>query len=105
MKLSAGTTEQFVRDAMAHRIAEKLAVEYKAAIGHKPGAAEYTSWQNSLTALGWLVDHARLNDHGIILEYQLPLSSLRLDAMLTGRQGTATGDRNAVIAEPMKVEA
>ncbi len=105
MKLYAGTTEQFVRDAMQHRIAEKLAVEYKAELGHKPGAAEYTSWQNSLTSLGWLVDHAGLKDHGIILEYQLPLSSLRLDAMLTGHQTTATGPRNAVIIEPLKVEA
>ena len=99
MKLYAGTTEQFVRDAMQHRIAEKLAVEYKAELGHKPGAAEYNSWQNSLTSLGWLVDHAGLKDHGIILEYQLPLSSLRLDAMLTGHQTTATGPRNAVIIE------
>jgi DUF2075 family protein/Mrp family chromosome partitioning ATPase len=99
VRLYAGTTEQFVRDAMQHRIAEKLAHEYVVEMGHKPGAAEYTSWQNSLISLGWLIDHAKLRDHGIILEYQLPLSSLRLDAMLTGRADTTTGPRNAVIIE------
>jgi DUF2075 family protein/Mrp family chromosome partitioning ATPase len=97
VRLYAGTTEQFVHDAMQHRIADKLAVEYKAEMGHKAGAGEYASWQNSLTNLGWLVDHAKLHDHGIILEYQLPLSSLRLDAMLTGRSASAA--RNAVIIE------
>ncbi len=97
MKLYAGTTEQFVQDAMQHRIAEKLAHEYVAEMGHKPGASEFNSWQNSLTSLGWLVDHAKLHDHGIILEYQLPLSSLRLDAMLTGRSTSQA--QNAVIIE------
>lgn len=97
MKLYAGTTEQFVQDAMQHRIAEKLAHEYVAEMGHKPGGAEYNAWQNSLTSLGWLIDHAKLHDHGIILEYQLPLSSLRLDAMLTGR--SISQAQNAVIIE------
>jgi DUF2075 family protein len=82
---------------MQHRIAEKLAHEYVAEMGHKPGASEFNSWQNSLTSLGWLIDHAKVHDHGIILEYQLPLSSLRLDAMLTGRSTTQT--QNAVIIE------
>jgi uncharacterized protein len=97
MRLYAGTTEQFVQDAMQHRIAEKLAVQYKAEMGHKPGPGEFAAWQNSLTSLGWLVDHAKLHNHGIILEYQLPLTSLRLDAMLTGQSTSAA--RNAVIIE------
>ena len=45
------------------------------------GAAEVAGWQNSLIALSMLVDQAELNDHGIILEYQLGNRSRQLDAL------------------------
>ena len=96
MKLYAATTEQFMTDARSHRIAEKLTVEYVAQIGHRPGPSEVVSWQNSLTALALLVDQAELNDHGVILEYQLGNTSRRLDALLTGHDDDA---ENAVIVE------
>jgi hypothetical protein len=97
VKLYAGTTEQFLTDAKLHRIAEKLRVEYVAQIGHKPGGSEFESWQNSLTALALLVDQAELNDHGVILEYQLGNTSKRLDALLTGHNESSA--ENAVIVE------
>jgi DUF2075 family protein len=97
VKLYAGTSEEFLTDARQHRIAEKVRVAYIANIGHKPGGAEFNAWQNSLTALALLVDQADLNDHGIILEYQLGNTSRRLDALLTGTS-TSSGE-NAVIIE------
>ena len=97
MKLYAGTTEQFRADAQMHRIAEKLRAEYTTQIGHKPAPSEVHAWQNSLTALALLVDQAELNDHGVILEYQLGNTSRRLDAMLTGH--AATSADNAVVVE------
>jgi len=97
VKLYAGTTEQFMADTQMHRIAEKLRTEYIAAMGHKPGSAEFNSWQNSLTALALLINQAKLEDHGVILEYQLGNTSKRLDAMLTGRSSTSA--QNAVVVE------
>ena len=97
MKLYAGTTEQFRADAQMHRIAEKLRAEYTTQIGHKPAPSEVHAWQNSLTALALLVDQAELNDHGVILEYQLGNTSRRLDAMLTGHASTSA--ENAVVVE------
>jgi hypothetical protein len=97
MKLYAGTTEQFRADARMHRIAEKLRAEYTAQIGHRPAPTEVASWQNSLMALSMLVDQAELNDHGVILEYQLGKPSRRLDAMLTGHSPTSA--ENAVVVE------
>ena len=97
MKLYAGTTEQFRADARMHRIAEKLRAEYTTQIGHNPPPSEVASWQNSLTALALLVDQAQLNDHGVILEYQLGNTSRRLDAMLTGHATTSA--ENAVVVE------
>ena len=89
MKLYAGTTEQVRADAQMHRIAEKLLAEYTTQIGHWPAPSEVVSWQNSLMALSMLVDQAELNDHGVILEYQLGNTSRRLDAMLTGHSPTS----------------
>lgn len=97
MKLYAGTTEQFRADGQMHRIAEKLRAEYTTQIGHKPPPSEGASWQNSLMALSMLVDQAELNDHGVILEYQLGNTSRRLDAMLTGHDTTSA--ENAVVVE------
>lgn len=97
MRLYAGSTQQFMTDARMHRIAEKVRVEYVAQIGHKPGASEVNAWQNSLTALALLVDQAELNDHGVVLEYQLGNTSRRLDALLTGH--SLEDRQNAVIVE------
>ncbi|MBA2311662.1 MAG: DUF2075 domain-containing protein [Actinobacteria bacterium] len=97
MKLYAGTPEQFRADTQMHRIAEKLRAEYVAQIGHKPGPSEVASWQNSLQALALLINQAKLEDHGVILEYQLGNTSKRLDAMLTGRSSTSA--ENAVVVE------
>jgi DUF2075 family protein len=97
MKLYAGTTGLFRADAQMHRIAEKLTSEYTIQLGHKPPASEVHAWQNSLMALSMLVDQAELNDHGVILEYQLGNTSRRLDAMLTGH--AATSAENAVVVE------
>ena len=104
MKLYAGTTEQFRADARMHRIAEKLRAEYTTQIGHRPAPSEVASWQNSLMALSMLVDQAELNDHGVILEYQLGNTSRRLDAMLTGHphQRRECGRRRAQAVEGLR---
>jgi hypothetical protein len=44
-----------------------------------------------------VIEHSGLTDHGILLEYQLPLSSKRLDCMVCGRNND--GLDNAVIVE------
>jgi DUF2075 family protein len=97
MRLYAESTELFLTDARMHRIAEKMRGEYVAQIGHRPGPAEFASWENSLTSLALLVNQADLDDHGVILEYQLGNTSRRLDALLTGHAENET--ENAVIVE------
>jgi hypothetical protein len=44
-----------------------------------------------------IMQFARLEDHGVILEYQLPLTSKRLDCMICGRDEVSTDQ--AVIVE------
>lgn len=96
MQLYAGTTRDFVRDATHSAIASRLADAFLAHFRRKASDAEYHSWQNSLRALSGVIEIGGLYDNGILLEYQLPLSSLRLDAMLTGRDAAR---EQAVIVE------
>jgi DUF2075 family protein len=97
MHLYSGSTQDFVADAVRARIAQKLDDAFFEYFRYHPGPSEVRSWQNSLRAMADAVTLADLNDHGIIVELQLPLSSKRIDCMLTGRDG---GERpQAVIVE------
>jgi len=96
MQLYVGMTCDFVRESINNAIAHRLSEAFQAHYRYKPSPGEYRSWQNSLRSLSDVIREAQLYDQGVILEYQLPLSSKRLDAMLTGRD--ARHDR-AVIVE------
>jgi Mrp family chromosome partitioning ATPase len=92
-----GSTKAFLEDAAQHAIADKLDVNFRAHFGRSPGFSELRSWRNSLQAVALHLNYARLLDNGIILEMQLPLSSARLDCLLTGRDDQ--GRDQAVIVE------
>ena len=97
MHLYSGVTADFVADATRNRIAEKLKTAFSNYFRYDPSPSEVNSWQNSLRAMADVVNVASLEDHGIVVELQLPLSSKRLDCMLTGHD---TGDRpQAVVVE------
>jgi uncharacterized protein len=85
MRLYSGTSELFVQDAMRNQISEKLKASFFKAFRYNPSPAEVGSWQNSLLAMAAVIEQAKLKDHGILLEYQLPLSSKRLDCLITGQ--------------------
>lgn len=97
MRLYAGTSSQFIQDTVQNQIAEKLKLAFFEAFRYNPSPGEISSWRNSLRAVSQIFQYANLIDHGVILEYQLPLSSKRLDCLISGR------DRNlkdmAVIIE------
>lgn len=97
MKLYSGNTVQFIDDSIHNRISEDLSRAYFNAFGYKPSPAECRSWKNSLRAMSQIIDYSDLKDHGIILEYQLPLSSQRLDCMITGK--SKEDKKYAVIVE------
>ncbi len=97
MQLYAGTLNDFITDATRHRIGERLKDAFFRHFRYSPSPTEVTSWQSSLHAMSMVLREASFNDHSIILEYQLPLSSRRLDCMVLGKDER---DRsNAVIVE------
>ncbi len=97
MHLYSGSSRQFVNDTFENRIAGKLQEAFRRAFHYEPPASEVRSWQNSLRAMSSVLERAGLDDHGILLEFQLPLSSKRLDCMVTGK--ASNGDSSAVIVE------
>ena len=97
MRLYAGSSQQFIQDTITNQIAEKLKSAFFTQFRYEPSPAEIRSWRNSLRAMCHTIEYASLLDHGIILEYQLPLSSNRLDCMVCGHDGAE--HPNAVIVE------
>ncbi len=96
MHLYQGTSEQFIADAVQARLANQLADRFFQEFRYRPAPSEVTSWRNSLGAMAQVLQLGDLKDQGILVELKLPLSSKRLDVLITGSNPT-TGDSAVVI--------
>src|SRR5579859_3024805 len=97
MRLYSGSTKNFVEDTVRNQIADKLKNAFFEYFRYNPSPAEINSWRNSLNVMSNVVQHANLLDHGVMLEYQLPLTSKRLDCLFMGHDGS--GRDHALIVE------
>ena len=97
LRLWEGNTGQFIEDTIQNQIADKLKASFLKYKGFKPTDSEVASWVNSLQFLKNSIEYNALNDLMIILEYDLPYSTNRIDAMLFGK-GTDQTD-NVVVLE------
>ena len=85
MRLYAGSSHQFFEDTIQNQIAEKLRLAFFREYRYNPSPNEVNAWRNSLRSVCQVFQYAELNDHGIILEYRLPLTSRRLDCLICGQ--------------------
>jgi DUF2075 family protein len=97
MRLYIGSTRQFISDTVHNQIADKLKTAFFNHYHQTPSAFEIRSWRQSLASISQVFQSNHLLDHGIILEYQIPLTSKRLDCLITGKDGHHHD--NAVIIE------
>src|SRR5207245_1654156 len=97
MRLYSGLSSHFIRDTVHNQIAEKLKDAFFRYYRYYPSPAETQSWRNSLRAISQVFDLAGFDDQGVILEYQLPLTSKRLDCIVCGKN--ESGKDYAVIIE------
>ncbi|MCX2185186.1 DUF2075 domain-containing protein [Streptomyces sp. SKN60] len=65
---------------------------------HQPGSSEVRSWERSLPALANALVEAGLGEVEVMVEYGLPLTSKRADAILAGVHPT-TGEPSYVVVE------
>src|SRR5918999_3739843 len=97
MHLYRGATEQFIADAVRARLAGQLADRFFDEFRYRPPQNEINAWQNSLRAMADVLQLADLTDQGILVELRLPLTSRRLDCLITGSD-RQRGD-SAVVVE------
>jgi hypothetical protein len=98
LHLYRGTSAQFIADATQARLANQLSERFFEEFRYRPAPSEVMSWRNSLGAMANVLQVADLTDQGILVELKLPLSSKRLDVLLTGSNPTTKGD-SAVVVE------
>jgi hypothetical protein len=91
MRLYANHCRTFIEDCERNQIAEKLCTSFQL-YAKSPSPSEFQSWQNSLRALALIFSRAGLTNQGVMLEFQLPTSSKRIDCLLCGfaKDGTPT---------------
>ena len=97
MHLYRSTTDRFIGDAVRARLAGLLADRFFEEFRYRPPQSEVNAWQNSLRAMADVLQLADLTDQGILVELRLPLTSRRLDVLVTG-SNPDQGD-SAVIVE------
>lgn len=97
MRLYAGSSTEFIAATTHNAIVGTLKAAFFAHYRTEPQPNEVTSWHNSLRCVSQVFEDAGLLDHGVLLEYQLPLTSKRLDCLICGHD--ANQQSQAVIIE------
>jgi DUF2075 family protein len=97
VRLYSGIAERFVLEVQRNQIAQTLEDAFFDYYRYRPHRSEVVSWRNSLSAMAHALNLGRLKRQGIILEYELPLSSKRLDCLVCGVD--KVGESRAVIVE------
>jgi len=97
MRLYEGSIRQFREDVIYSQLADKLAGAYEDYYHRAAGRSEVGAWQQSFNFLKNSFEVAGLDDNKVIIEYELPYSSRRIDVLLFGR--SQTGDDGVVLIE------
>lgn len=90
---AAGLLRLATEGTLADRVAEQVRMS-----GHGVSRAEHNSWSRSLSVLAQDLADAGLDDVEVLVEYQLPLTSRRIDAVLAGVH-PRTGEDSFVVIE------
>lgn len=88
----------FIEDVLTNNIDGIINDFFKSNIGYTTTKSEMNAWKNSLQYMDRVLNHADIpDDAGIVIEYQIPQTSKRIDFIITGE-----GDKNesyAVLVE------
>ncbi len=97
MRLYEGTIKEFGNDVIHNRIADLLAKKYAEHYKQQVKEPEYRAWQQSLNILNNSFQHSGLEENRLIVEYELPYTSRRIDIVLFGKG--LHGHDNVVLIE------
>jgi Uncharacterized conserved protein (DUF2075) len=82
---------------MERRLSEMLAEHLRMSVGFNVSPAEHRSWDRSLPVLARDLVDAGLSQVEMLIEYQVPYSSLRVDVVLAGQDRRTGGDAYVVV--------
>jgi hypothetical protein len=91
---AVGLAQLAAGGSVAEAMLEQMLIRH----GQRPSPAEVRSWQRSLPLLAQDLVQAGLGDIEVLVEYRLPLTSKRADAILAGRH-PRTGAPSYVVVE------
>ena len=97
MRLYEGTTVDFINDTIQNKISDKLKESYENYYLRSANFREVASWTNSLRVLKDAIEYSSLKDNAIVVEYELPYSTSRIDCMLFGK--AQSGHGNIILIE------
>ena len=86
MIIYQSTKESFVNDVVSNNIENVILNFFKDRLGQTTSVNEIRSWKNSMQYMNnVLIDPNIPNDSGVLIEYQIPQTSKRIDFILTGQ--------------------
>ena len=84
MRLYENKIIDFIEDVNHNRVAAIIENRFTSYYGRQVGASERNSWVNSLNFLKNAIEISKINDTYIVVEYELPYCSRRIDVLLFG---------------------
>ncbi|MBL7131732.1 MAG: DUF2075 domain-containing protein [Candidatus Omnitrophica bacterium] len=99
MRLYEGSIKEFSADVIHNRIADILRDNFIAYYRRIPSESEFRSWQQSLNFLNNALTDSNLTDNKIIVEYELPYSTRRIDILIFGKNKS---DKDSVVLMELK---
>ena len=80
----------FIDDVFNGRIADEIDQAFVTHLGRHTAPNEVRSWKNSMMHMSNVINTPDIpNDSGIAIEYQIPLTSKRVDFIISGYEGLA----------------
>ena len=100
MLIYTGTKQQFDKDVLSNMIAPKIEREFaNRGLSHN-NQAEFVSWENSMKEMHKVLNSSDFSDDiQIAVEYQIPLTSKRVDFIIAGSD---SGNEDHVIIVELK---
>ena len=93
-----GSKDEFSQDVLDNQIEERILESFQFNLGQTTSQSEINSWKNSMMYMNnVLMDQAIPSNAMISVEFQIPMTSKRIDFIITGRD--ADQNDNAIIIE------
>jgi DUF2075 family protein len=85
MRLYEGTITDFNNAVLQNQIADQISLKFEEYYKRRVAPSEYRSWQQSLNFLKNSFDVTGIPDNRLVIEYELPYSTRRIDVLIFGQ--------------------